>query len=399
MKAIILAAGKGTRLQPLSNTTPKSMIQICGKPILEYLIESLYEDISEIIIIVKYKEDIIRAYFWNKFKNTKISYITQWEKKGTWWALKGIDLDDHVLILNGDSIFDSKDIKQLIDSPTAGVLVQSVSNPEIYGICKVDLNNNIKEIIEKPDEFIWNLASLWAFKFSPDIFKFIKNIELSQRGEYELPDAVNKYMSDNEFHAIEIEWNFIDIWYPWDILSANSYFLKKLEESEIKWTVEPWVHIKWNIILEEWAILKSWTYIEWNCYIGKNSVIGPHAYLRWETVIWQGCKIWNAVEVKNSCFWNNTNAAHLSYIWDSVIWNNVNLWGGFSSANRRHDNRNVRVMIQDQLIDSWKRKLWAIIWDNVKTWVNTTTMPGRIIDTWSMTMPWEIVEKNWHTNI
>lgn len=392
MKAIILAAWRGTRLQPLTNTTPKPMIQVCGKPILEYLMESIYSDVSEIILIVKYKEDIIKEYFWDNFKNTKVSYLTQWEQKGTAWALKGIDLDDHVLILNGDSIFDSKDIKQLIDSPTAWVLVKTVDNPEIYGICKVDSSNNIEEIIEKPLEFIWNLASLWAFKFSPDIFRHINQVNLSNRWEYELPDAVNNYMQDNDFHAIEIKWDFIDIWYPWDILTANTHFLNKLEKSEIKWTIEEWVTIKWNIILEEWAVLKSWTYIEWNCYIGKNSSIGPHTYLRWETVIWQGCKIWNAVEVKNSCFWNQVSIAHLSYIWDSIMGNNINIWWGFIAAPLRHDDKNIKVLVKNKLINTGKRKLWVIIWDNVKTAINTSTMPGRIIDTWLMTMPWEIVK-------
>jgi bifunctional UDP-N-acetylglucosamine pyrophosphorylase/glucosamine-1-phosphate N-acetyltransferase len=199
-------------------------------------------------------------------------------------------------------------------------------------------------------------------------------------------------MLDDNVKAIEITWDFIDVWYPWDILTANSHYLQKLESSIIKWIVEEWVTIKWKIILEEWAILKSWTYIEWNHYIGKNTSVGPHTYLRWECVFAQGCKVWNAVEVKNSTFWNNTYVKHLSYVGDSVLWNNVNLWWGFSSANLRHDNKNIRVMIQDKLIDSWKRKLWVIIWDNVKTWVNTTVMPGRIIDTDTVTMPWEVIK-------
>jgi bifunctional UDP-N-acetylglucosamine pyrophosphorylase/glucosamine-1-phosphate N-acetyltransferase len=392
MKAIILAAWRGTRLKPLTNTIPKPMIQICGKPILEYLMDSIYKDVTEIILIVKYKQEIIEEYFWDNFCWVKITYKTQWEEKWTAGALKGLDLDDHVLILNWDSIFDKSDIKKLINSTNSWVLVKSVTNPEIYWICKIGEGNNIQKIIEKPQEYIWNLASLWAFKFSPVIFQHIQNVELSSRWEYELPDAVNRYMLDDTVKAIEIQWDFIDIWYSWDILTANSHFLKKLEKSYIKWTIEEWVTIKWNIILEEWAILKSWTYIEWNCYIWKGSSIGPHSYLRWETVIWQGCKIWNAVEVKNSTFWNNSNAAHLSYIWDSVVWNNVNLWWSFITANLRHDSKNIRVMLNDKLVGSWKYKLWVIIWDNVKTWVNTTTMPGRVINTDSFTMPWEIIK-------
>lgn len=392
MKAIILAAGRGTRLQPLTNTIPKPMIQICGKPILEFLMESLYQEVSEIILIVKYKEEIIKNYFWDNFLWTKISYITQWEEKWTWAALKWIQTEEDLFILYGDSIIDTADIKRLMKSDKYWVFAQAVENPEKYWIFEVDDTNKIKTVVEKPQINIWNLANLWGFKITNEILEIVKNIEVSERWEYEITDALNIYLKTNDFYAFELKWEFIDIWYPWDILTANSYFLKKLEKSLIKGVIEEWVTIKWNIILEEWAILKSGTYIEWNCYIGKNSSIGPNTYLRWESVIWQGCKIWNAVEVKNSCFWNNSNAAHLSYIWDSIIWSSVNLWGWFSSANLRHDNKNIRVMIRDELIDSWKRKLWAIIWDNVKTAANTTVMPGRIIDTWSLTMPWEIIK-------
>ena len=392
MKAIILAAGRGTRLQPLTNTIPKPMIQICGKPILEYLVESLYQEVSEIILIVKYKEEIIKEYFWDNFKWTKISYITQWDEKWTAGALKWVQIQEDVFILYGDSILDPQDIKNILKSEKYWVFAQKVENPSKYGIFQIDDWNIIKGVVEKPQDYIWNLANLWWFKMKSDILEIIQDIQLSPRGEYELTDALNKYLELHEFHAFEIQWDCIDIWYAWDILTANSHYLKNLEKSDIRWTIEEWVTIKWNIILEEWAILKSGTYIEWNCYIGKNSSIGPNTYLRWETVIWQGCKIWNAVEVKNSAFWNNSNAAHLSYIWDSVIWNNVNLWWSFITANVRHDSQNIRVMLDNILVDSWKRKIWIIIWDNTKTWVNTTTMPGRILDTGSMTMPWEIVK-------
>jgi bifunctional UDP-N-acetylglucosamine pyrophosphorylase/glucosamine-1-phosphate N-acetyltransferase len=156
--------------------------------------------------------------------------------------------------------------------------------------------------------------------------------------------------------------------------------------------VEKWVTIKWNIILEKWAILKSGTYIEGNVYIGKDSQIWPNAYLRGNNVIWKNCKIWNAVEVKNSCFGEHTYASHLSFIWDSVLGNNVNIWCGFQTANRRHDNKPIKVLVKWELIDTWKRKLWVIIWDNVKTWLSTMTMPWRIIENDTFTMPWEIVK-------
>ena len=109
-------------------------------------------------------------------------------------------------------------------------------------------------------------------------------------------------------------------------------------------------------------------------------------------MIWENCKIGNAVEIKNSALWDKVNVAHLSYIGDSVIWNNVNIWGGLITANLRHDNGNVKVKIKWDFVDTKKRKIWVIIWDNVKTGIKTMTMPGRIIENDTFTMPGEIVK-------
>ena len=393
MKAIILAAWIGTRLQPLTNTIPKPMIQICWKPILEYLLENIYEYVDEIILVVKYKQEIISQYFWENYKWVKITYKTQSEEKWTAAALKWIQTQHDVFILYWDSIISKQDMKNILESDKYWVFAQKVEDPSKYWIFQTDENNKILWVVEKPQEFIWDLANLWGFKMKAEILDFIKEIKISPRWEYELTDALNLYVEKNNFYAFELQEKFIDIWYPWDILDANTYILEKLEHSIIDWEIEENVQIKWNIVLEKWAILKSGTYIEWNCYIAKDSKIGPNTYLRWNTVIGSWCKIWNAVEIKNSCFWNNSNAAHLSYIWDSIIWNNVNLGWGFITANLRHDNGNIKVPVKNIMTDTWKRKLWVIIWDNVKTWMNTSVYPGRIIQNDSFTHPGEIIIK------
>lgn len=392
MKAIILAAWEGTRLRPLTTTTPKPLIKIIWKSILEYNLESVYSFVDEIIIVVKYKADLIKSEIWENYKNIPITYKEQSDKPWTAAALHGINLDLDTLVINWDSIFDPKDLENLINFNWYWVLVKQVENPEKYWIFKVDEDNNIHAIVEKPSEFIWNLANLWAYKFNAKFFELNEAVELSPRWEYEITDTIREFIKLFPFKAIEIKWEFLDISHSWDILTANSYFLNTLESSDIKWEIEDWVTIKWNIILEEGAILKSWTYIEWNIYIWKASSIGPNTYLRWETTIWDACKIWNAVEVKNSSIWNNTNIAHLSYVWDSVIWNNVNLWGWFKSANLRHDNWNIKSLVKEKLVDTGRRKLWVIIWDWVKTAINTSTMPWRIIDTNATTLPGEIVK-------
>jgi len=392
MKAIILAAWQWTRLRPLTNTIPKPLIKIFGKSIIEHNLENIYKLVDEIIFVVKYKQKLIKKEFWDNYKKTKITYIEQGLDKWTWAAIRWIKTDNDVVILNWDSIFDKDDLQKLIKFHGYWVLVKKVDNPEKYWIFSIDVDNNIKKIVEKPKTNIWNLASLWVYKFDSKIFDIVQNIKKSERWEYEITDAINEFVKKFPFKAFEVEWYFIDVWHPWDILTANAHFLNNLWKSKIKWTIEEWVTIKWNIVLEEWATLKSWTYIEWNCYIWKDTSIWPNTYLRWKTVIWEWCKIWNAVEIKNSSIWDKTNVAHLSYIGDSIIWNNVNIGWWFISANLRHDKANIKVPVKWVLTDTWLYKLWIIIWDNCKLWINTSSMPWRVLENDMFTNPGTIIK-------
>lgn len=397
MKLIILAAWEGSRLRPLTNTVPKPLIKILGKPIVEHNMENILSEenihlFDEIIFIVKYKKEKIIEYFWESYNWIKISYKTQSDKKWTWAALMWLEINDDILIINWDSIFDKYDLDKIVKYNWYWVLAQKVKNPEEYGIFKTKNNLDILEIVEKPEEFIWDLASLWIYKFSSKFLDYVENIELSKRWEYELTDALNEFALHFPLKAIEIDWDFIDVWYPWNILDANKTFLEKLEKSEIKWEIEEWVTIKWNIILEKGAILKSWTYIEWNCYIWKNTSVWPNIYLRWNTSIWENCKIWANNEVKNSYIWENTNVAHLSYVWDSILWNNINIGWNFVTANLRHDKANIKVPVKWILTDTWRHKLWIIIWDNCKTWINSSSMPWRVLEQNSFTLPWTIIK-------
>ncbi len=393
MRAIILAAWEWSRLKPLSNTIPKPMIQICWISILEHNLESIYQFVTEIIIIVKYKKEIIMQTLGDDYKGTKITYIEQNHEKWTAAAIKEIKIrKDEILILNWDSIFDKWDLENIIHFHWYGALVKKVLEPNKYWIFKQNEKNLATEIIEKPEIFVWDLANLWVYKFNEEIIEISKNIPLSKRGEYEITDSINEFIKRHNFHLLEVNWEFIDVWYPWDILKANKYFLDSLQESKIDGIIESWVTIQWKIILEEWALLKSWTYIEWNVYIWKNTSIWPNTYLRWSTVIGENCHIWNAVEIKNSCIWNKTNVAHLSYIGDSIIWNNVNIWWWFITANLRHDKKDIQVMISGKLINTHLYKFWVIIWDNTKTGIKTMTYPWRIIQNDSFTIPGEIVK-------
>ena len=392
MKAIILASGKGTRMRPLTDTTPKPLIKIAGRPIIEHNIEKIYAAVDEIIIVVKYLSEQFETYFWDNYKGTKISYHIQGEEKGTGAALYWINIQDDIILLYGDSIFEQSDLDSILNLDGYGCLVKNVDQPEKYGIFVQKSDGSAEKVVEKPTEDYGNLANVWVYKFSKIIFTLVDSIELSERWEYELTDAINLFCESETFQLIEMKGEFVDIWYPWQILAANSYFLDQFTESKIEWTVEDWVTIKWNIILKKWAVLKSGTYIEGNCIIWENTVIGPNAYIRWNTVIGNNSKAGNAVEIKNSSLWDTTVIAHLNYIWDSIIWNNVNIWWWVITANLRHDNKNMRCMIDGKLVDTWLRNLWAIIGDGAHLWIHTSIYPARVIETNGTTLPWEIIK-------
>ena len=235
MKAIVLAAWEWTRLRPLTNTTPKPIIKIFWKPILKHNLENIYKYVTEIIIVVKYQKEKIIEEIWNSYKWVKISYFEQGEECWTAAAIRWLQSKKDVIILNWDSIFSKKDLEKIAKLKWYWALVKKVEDPSKYGIFEVDENDFIKKIVEKPKDFVWDLANVWVYKFSPEIFEIADNISLSPRWEYEITDAINIFLQKNKFKAITLEKDFIDIWYPWDILEANSYFLKDLKKSKISW--------------------------------------------------------------------------------------------------------------------------------------------------------------------
>lgn len=235
MKAIILASGRGTRMKPLTDTTPKPMIKIAWKPMIEHNIEKIYEGVDEIIIVVKYLSEQFKSYFWDDYKGTKITYHIQGEEKGTGAALWGIDVREDIILLYGDSIFEKSDLDLILNLDGYGCLVKRVENPEKYGVYIQKQDGTAEKVIEKPSEDYGNLTNVWVYKLSQTIFALVDQIEISERWEYELTDAVNLFCESEKFQLIEMKWAFIDIGCPSDIAKAESILQSKFYTKPILW--------------------------------------------------------------------------------------------------------------------------------------------------------------------
>lgn len=386
LKAIILSAGEGSRMRPLTLTKPKTMLPVAGKPIIQYNIESLRDNgITDILLIVLYKEEIVRNYFGDGSDfGVNISYKTQKDFLGTANAISyGEDfIDDSIIVLNGDIILDDEIIHEIIKkynylSPDTLMLLTEVEDPSAFGVVEIE-NGNIKNIVEKPkrEEAPSNLVNAGIYIFNKDIFDKIRETEISERGEYEITDSVSLQIEDNKTvigHKTSKDW--IDVGRPWELIEVNEELIGKLK-TEIKGTVEAGAVIHGEVFLDEGSVIKAGVYIEGNVYIGKNCDIGPNSYIRGNTYFGDNVHVGNAVEIKNSIIMENTNVSHLSYVGDSVIGSNCNIAAGTNIANLRFDNATIKTKIKNQKIDSGRRKLGAIIGDSVKTGINSSFSPG-----------------------
>lgn len=392
MQAVILAAGKGTRMEPLTLTRPKVLLKVAGRTMLEHNLEQLVGLVSEVIIVIGYKGEMIRKQIGDSFKGIKVSYVWQRVQNGTGGALMLCEkkLKEKFLVLNGDDFYSAKDIKKCSKYKYC-VLGAKVKDPSKWGIFTVR-NSKVVGLVEKPKSSSSRWANTAFYVLDKAIFKF--KLKKSKRNEYELTDYISYLAKEQEVHFEEVKDYWLPVGYPWHILEANEFFLRKIKRS-VKGRIEKGAKIIGPIQVGKGTVIRSGSYIEGPVVIGSNCKIGPNCYVRGSTTIGDNCKVANnAVEVKNSVIGDNTNISHLSYVADSVIGDGVNFAAGTIVANLRHDNANVKTMVQGKLIDTGRRKFGTIVGDGVKTGIKTIIYPGRKLWPGVRTLPGEIIKED-----
>ncbi|MBI4020420.1 MAG: NTP transferase domain-containing protein [Candidatus Aenigmarchaeota archaeon] len=391
MQAVILAAGNSTRTYPLTVTRPKSLLKIANKTILEHNLSQLKGLADEVVIVVGYRKEMIMEKFGDNFEGIRISYVEQKEQLGTFHAplqAKGL-IKGRFILMMGDDIYDRADIESCLKHDLC-VLAKKVPDPSRFGVCVLK-GGNILEIVEKPEMFISDLANTGLYVFDKRIFD--AHVEKTKRGEYEINDAIRELARKAEIRCEVAKGRWLSICYPWDILSANEILLNNIA-NDIRGIVEPNATIKGNVVIGENTTVKNGSYIEGPVTIGSNCTIGPNCYIRPCTSIGDNCRIGNGVEIKNCVIMDNVHVGHLSYFGDSVIGNGVNIGAGSISANLRHDNQPIKVLVKGQKVETGRKKLGTIIGDNVHLGIKTAIYPGRKIWAHKSTVPAEVVKSD-----
>jgi bifunctional UDP-N-acetylglucosamine pyrophosphorylase/glucosamine-1-phosphate N-acetyltransferase len=406
MKAVILAAGEGVRLQPITSTRPKHMIKIGGKPILEQCIESLKASgINEIIIVVHYMAETIYRYFGDGQRfGVKIEYTEQKSPIGTGDAVRSVEpqVKDEFMLIYGDLLFSDSAVKSVLhqhekEKPAGTMAVIPVDKPEDYGIIELEKETYVKRIVEKPkrQDAPSDLANAGIYVLPIETFEKAKAISSSSRGEWEITDAISLMLKeDKRLLAVKLsrkEW--FDIGRPWDLLEANRWALTRIEH-KVDGLVENGAHLVGPVTVAESARVRSGAYVEGPTLIEEKSDIGPNCYIRPFTSIGKKVRVGNACEIKNSILMDGTHVGHLSYVGDSIIGEGCNLGAGTITANYRLDARPVKMMVKDRLVDSERRKLGTVLGDNVKTGIGSLLMPGVKIGFNSWIGPNVVVERD-----
>lgn len=394
MKAVILAAGRGTRLLPLTKYKPKSLLLVGGRPLLEWMLIRIKEvGVRDILIVTNYLENQIIDKFGNgRAYDLNIAYIRQESMQGTADAFNKAREwvgNDEFMGLYGDHYLTEGTLKRLLQTHKDGestVSAIKVNDPSQYGAFKLE-GNLIKQVVEKPPKGTApsNFVNVGMYVFTPEIFEYIQKTTMSPRGEYEITDTlqlmIEKGRKLSKHDVKDIEW--LDIGLPWMLIEGNIRAMKEVM-TKIEGTIEEGVTLKGPLWVKKGAMIRSGTYIEGPVIIGEDTDVGPNCYLRAGTCLGNRVRIGNGCEIKNSIIMDDTHAAHLSYIGDSIIGTNCNIGAGTLTANLRFDKKNIKVTIKGERLNSERRKLGAIIGNNVETGINVSIHPGIIVgnDSW-----------------
>jgi NDP-sugar pyrophosphorylase family protein len=203
MDAVILAAGLGTRLRPHTLETPKPLLLVQGRPILDWALAALPSVVDRVVVVVHYLADQVETYLRGQKHVRQWETVLQEKPQGTGDALRMCREQlgsDRFLVVNGDDLYGTADLAALCRCP-AGLLVQMVNEPRRFGIAFLKPDGTLDRLVEKPNLDGRFPANTGAYLFPRQVFDI--ELKLSARGEYEITDYVSALAARGPFQVIE----------------------------------------------------------------------------------------------------------------------------------------------------------------------------------------------------
>ena len=388
MRALVLAAGRGERLQPLTDLRPKSMLPLVGRPILHYIVDDIrLAGVTDMVFVVGYRKEMIQNYFkdGNAF-GVAITYVEQRKPLGEADAILKAESEfageDEFILAHGDYVSEAGLVKRVVDAfcesgSDIAIALSRVENPSEYGVAALGENSRIERVVEKPSASakLGNLAVSSVYAFTPAIFHVLRRIGHLEQGI--------SHMIERGAKAAGIVWDreWMDIGRPWEVLRASRFLLSKVFSKTPRYIspsarlppearLEEPYHISDNVEIDHGAVVRGGCYLDSGCRIGTNALIRDYSYVGKNVIAGY------STEVKNSVILHDTSLGHIAYVGDSVIGSHCEIGAGVITSNFRFDEKPIEVNVGRKRYNSGLQKLGAMIGDHVKIGVNSSIYPG-----------------------
>jgi UDP-N-acetylglucosamine diphosphorylase/glucosamine-1-phosphate N-acetyltransferase len=327
-QAIILAAGEGRRLRPFTLNKPKAMLNVAGKPIIQYVLESLAANgIRDIILIVGYHKEQIFDYIGDgKQFGVDVTFISQEKQLGTAHALATAKdaASEEFLVLPGDKLISPDTLYEIIKHNPPVMLVKRENNPSRYGVVMIE-NGWLAGISEKPAHPPSNMINTGIYAFKKDFLDVLDE-------DLDIPDALNRLLRRGfSLPVLETGRTWLDIVYPWDILNLNAVLLQKTM-TVLSGTLEAGVSFMGHISIGKGTRIRANTYISGPVVIGGGCDIGPNVCIFPSTSIADNVVISPFTEIRNSVIGDDVHIASGSSIQDSVVDRGCTIGGHFCAS-------------------------------------------------------------------
>lgn len=388
MKALVLAAGYGTRLHPLTQFHPKPMLPLLGKPMLHHVIDTLIENgFKEIILVVGHFREQVEAYFDDgKQLGVHIEYVEQAEPKGEYDAVlsaeKKLSGEDRFLMTDCDIITTTQRFEDTLKAARSSDMALSlfeVPNPSQFGVVALE-EQKIIRIVEKPKPGTEpsNLAVAGVYVFTKEIFDAIRKTKDLEVGIQHLIDEGHSVFGSHSKDP------WVDVGRTWNILEASPILFDRLsKKNSPKRHPSAEIHELVNIGDDVWigpgAKVFPGANIKGPAYIGANAVVGNNCLLRDYTILEKGASVGFSCEVRNTVMMPGSRIGHLSFVGDSVLGYDVDIGASVVLSNYRFDGATVMVMLGGKLVSTRTNKFGAVIGDKAKIGCNVVVLPGRTI--------------------
>ena len=367
--AVVLAAGEGTRLRPLTRNRPKPMLPAANRPILEHVFDALVEaGIEQLVAVVGFKRDRVQDHFGPTYRGVPITYVTQNKQLGSGHALLQARsvVDGPALVMNGDRLVDAATI-EAVDTSYAetghtSIAVLERQDTSRYGAVEVQ-DGDIVDIVEKPRHDDFRLINGGVYAFDGDIFEAIDETT-RHAGELALTDTIELLLESARVRAVEVDGMWVDATYPWDLLTVAREVLARGRVVESARDEQVWVDNSARVHDE--ATLQSPVVIGPDCEVGPDAVIGPDVALGRNVTVGA-----NSV-IQHSVLDADTRVDPSSTLVDTVTGQDVNLGVSTVVPGGPADVQVNTDVFEDQ-------DLGAVFADRARTRGNVSVSPGTLV--------------------